>query len=156
MHEYLICKYDPQYRVDGIYIRNEWSGETDIGKTFEDGILTREEYEATLDRYVQCAVDILKCDCIARMTISDIETYDENFTWKEGEMVEQDQLPVIISDCLHEKYWCRLSGEESFIHFGYELYMYIGCNIALDKIKAICAQYNMFAIERESPYKQLP
>lgn len=156
MYEYLICKYDPQYRVNGIYTRNEWTGDGDIGKTFVDGILTREEYEDTLNRYVQCAMDILKRDRIVRMTVSDIETYFVNVVWKEGEVVEQDQLPVIISDCLHDKYWCRLSGEESFVHFGYDLYMYIGCNIALDKIKAICAQYNMFAIERESPHKQLP
>lgn len=154
MYEYQISKYDPKYRVNGIYIRNEWSGETDIGKFFEDGKLTRQEYDAVLDSYVECAMEILSCDHIEQMTISDIEIYADDVVWQEKEVVKKDRIASVIYDCMHEKCWCRLSYGETFIHFGYELYMYIGCGMEYDKLASICTQHNLFAIKKESPYKE--
>lgn len=155
MHEYQISKYNPQYRVDGVYVQNEWTSESDIGKVFTDGILTRQKYDAALDRYVACAMDILRNARSDQMIISDIEIYKDDVLWNENEIVKEYRLALVIYDCMHEKCWCRLSNGEIFLHFGYELYMYIGCDIEYDKLSSICAQYNLFAIERQSPYKEL-
>ena len=37
MKEYRISKYDPQFRVNGAYQKNEWTSISDIGKVFDDG-----------------------------------------------------------------------------------------------------------------------
>lgn len=41
MHKYRITKYDPQYRDEqGIYIREDWTSYSDIGKTYNGKLLT--------------------------------------------------------------------------------------------------------------------
>jgi hypothetical protein len=45
MNEYRICKYNPRFRVNGVYIKDEWTSVSDIGKTFEDGVLTEKNVE---------------------------------------------------------------------------------------------------------------
>ena len=154
MKEYLISKYDPQYRVDGIYVRYDWDGETDIGKVFADGLLTRQKYNAVLDSYVECAMEILDSAHIEWMTVSGLEDYADEAPWKENEAVSGRQLALVISDCMHEKYWCRLVAERAFVHFGYELYMYIGCDLEYDEAAKICARHGLYAVERASPYKE--
>ncbi len=45
MNQYRITKYDPQYRIDGVYERYEWSNLSDVGTVFEDGLLTQAEWK---------------------------------------------------------------------------------------------------------------
>ena len=153
MKEYLISKYNLQFRINGKYNRNEWSGESDIGKEFLDGILTQADYDSTLDSYVACTMDVLNRCNIEYMTISDLEIYADHAPWKDQQTVKGDILSLLIRECLREKCWCRLSQEKAFVHFGYELYLYIGCDLAYDKIVEVCDRYNLYVIERISPYK---
>lgn len=155
MKEYLISKYNPQFRINGKYIRNEWSGESDIGKKFLDGILTQVEYDCTLDRYISCTMDILNSADIEYMTISDLEINVDQVPWKDHQTVKGDVLSLLIRDCLREKCWCRLLHGKAFVHFGYELYLYLGCDLSYEKIVEICTQYNLYVIERKSPYKSI-
>jgi len=150
MKEYCITKYDPQYRINGIYTRNEWCGK-DIGKEFVDGVLTLEEYESTLMRYAMCATEILKHLGIDHTKLVRVEKHGKIRPPKENTIVPTDKVGAIIYDCLDEKYWCSIEAENAYIRTDYNLYMYIGCNLEIDEISAICERQKMFAVEVE-PY----
>ena len=157
MNEYLVTKYDPKYRVNGIgiYTRDEWSDICDIGREFEDGVLTREEYEDMVKRYSACAVDILKRANAERMIVSSCEDINNKACRKENDIVSLFEVGRIVRDCLNGDYWCILTDRRSFVHIGDCLYMYIGCDLAPDEVSEICRRYGMFVIERESPYKHI-
>ncbi len=157
MNEYLVTKYDPKYRVNGIgiYTRDEWSDICDIGREFEDGVLTREEYEDMVKRYSACAVDILKRANAERMIVSSCEDINNKACRKENDIVSLCEVGRIVRDCLNGDYWCILTDRRSFVHIGDCLYMYIGCDLAPDEVSEICRRYGMFVIERESPYKHI-
>ena len=42
--DYSISKYRPELYTKGDYIKNEWTSVLDIGKSFDDGVLTSSEY----------------------------------------------------------------------------------------------------------------
>lgn len=152
LNEYRISKYDPRYRVDGKYIRNEWSSVADIGRTFCDGVLSEQECRLTINRYCQCAKDILQTAGVDYLTISDLEEYDSHLLWQNGQVLDLDDIVAVIKDCLWERCWCRLSVHNAFIHFGYELYMYVGCTLQADDLDQICDKHHLFSENRNSPY----
>ena len=69
--ELRITKYDPQYRNEiGIYLRDEWIGISDIGKTFEGKVLTASDYFGTEDRYIEALKTLLGACGISEMRMS--------------------------------------------------------------------------------------
>ena len=38
MNHYRISKYSPEYRQNGVYLKDEWTSIADVGKTF-DGVM---------------------------------------------------------------------------------------------------------------------
>lgn len=44
MNYYRISKYDPQYRIDGIYQKDEWTSMSDIGNIYGGKVFTEDEY----------------------------------------------------------------------------------------------------------------
>ena len=154
MNEFRISKYNPVYRINGIYTQNEWSSCADVGRRFEDGVLTEQECRETIDRYVQCALGMLKTAGVRTLTVSGLEADEEKIRWQNGQMLALNESADAIGDCLCEACWCRLSAENAFVHFGYELYMYIGCNLEADEADEITSAYSLFLEKRESPYKE--
>lgn len=57
---YEIVKYNPKHYVNRIYTKNEWTCIEDIGHSFEDGILSKDEYLRMETNYCKTAVQILK------------------------------------------------------------------------------------------------
>lgn len=153
MFEYRISKYNPKYRINGKYTRNEWSSVADIGKEFCDGILSEQECCDTIDRYCECVKDVLQSIGVKHLSISDLEKYEKHIKWKNGQIISLDEVASVVRECLWENCWCRLSGEAAFIHFGYELYMYLGCTLQTDQFSLICDRHQMFYEIRNSPYK---
>lgn len=153
MFEYRISKYNPKYRINGKYTRNEWSSVADIGKKFSDGILSEQECCDTIDRYCECVKDVLQSIGVNHLIISDLEKYEQYIKWKNGQIISLDEVSSVVRECLWENCWCRLSGEAAFIHFGYELYMYLGCALQTDQLSLICDRHRMFYEIRNSPYK---
>ena len=52
MVEYRITKYNPANRIDGIYITEEWTSFSDIGKIFDGTKLTQTEYHIRTKRHI--------------------------------------------------------------------------------------------------------
>lgn len=52
MTEYRITKYNPANRIDGIYMADEWTGFSDIGKVFGGTKLSQDIYLKTERAYI--------------------------------------------------------------------------------------------------------
>lgn len=153
MIEYRISKYNPLFRVNGKYTLEDWTGTGDVGRVFNGCELTQAEYMATIYRYIDCVMEIVAAAQVSEFIASDIEIYSADVRWRNGEVLMQQKLRDILADCLQENIWCRLSGRESFIHFGYDLYVYVGCELDYSSMERICSRYGLFVEECISPYK---
>lgn len=152
MNMYRIAKYDLNGYVDGIFTLDEWTDYSDIGNIFSGKKLTQEMYEEIETKYIQSAQDIFMADHQKELSITNLQKYQSNLTWKNHQIIDKLHLGGIIRDCLRNKCWCRLSTENFYIHFGYDFYMYIGCSLSCDIVTKICAGNQLYVIECESPY----
>ena len=151
MREYRISKYDPAYRIDGVYQRDEWTSIADVGLQFGGQLLSMEDYlavEQTYIRFLSMLADKLHA---FPLRVSNLES-NTKYLWKEGQKIGRDAFPLIVADCLRENCWCQLLAKEFFIHFGYEYYAYVGCDLSLDEIKNTASEFGLFVEERTSPY----
>lgn len=149
MFEYRISKYDPRFRVNGIYTRGDWSALCDVGKIYNGRRLTMGEYTAVISNYANCVMAIADAAQAHEFTVSDVEVYDKKykkiFRLRNGEVVSRQRLRFIIMGCIEERVWCRLSAENAYIHFRYDLYVSIGCELDCATVRRICAEYGLFA-----------
>lgn len=151
MQRYRITKYNPKYRVDGKYLRNEWTDFSDIGKEFEGKILTKEEYLTVEQNYISCAIDLLKMASIKGLNIVWIENL-KGKKWTPKLYVKLKLIPILIRLTLRNKIWCKLEAQNSYLHFGYDYYMYIGVDLPFEAVNNICAKHDLFCEEFDSPH----
>jgi hypothetical protein len=163
-----VTKYSPQYRNElGHYLRNEWTSIYDIGKAFDDGVLTVEEYLAVEKAYVDTVKLITQQLGVTVLKVNELEIHHECLSPQlrnviatkvdaiyEGMSVSGRELEDIVRLCLRETIWCKLEGEKDlYIHFGYDYYMYVGYtgDIDLDEVSV----EGIHIEEYESPYLDL-
>ena len=77
MKEYRISKYDPQFRVNGAYQKNEWTSISEIGKVFDDGVLTLAEYLRVENEYIQFCLNAMKAAGVTGLSVCAPEIYCE-------------------------------------------------------------------------------
>lgn len=153
MHQYRVTKYDPQYRVNGAYTRNEWTSISDIGKTFAGQVFTMADYERAEQNHIDFLCSLAVRDNAFPLTVEGLECPSSSeVPWHNGECITPDKLPRLLRDVLREECWCRLTGKDFFIHFGYDYYMYVGCSFTQEGISALASEYALFAEPMESPY----
>ncbi|MBQ4521452.1 MAG: hypothetical protein IJA10_00660 [Lachnospiraceae bacterium] len=153
MYKYRITKYNPQYRDDkDIFMKNEWTSYTDIGKIYNEHIFLKEEYLSIEEKYCAVYLDILKSNGVSEVAIKDLECYfsiseiNQLFKQRGLELSMEDEkimcslandkkikvndLQEYIKLILRECFWCRFEDEVSSIQieFGYDYYSYIFCN----------------------------
>lgn len=153
VNKFRISKYDPAYRVDGIYTRDEWTDYSDIGQSFEGKICTKRRYLQVEKNYVSCAMEVLQKSSIDKMKISSLESHwaKRECLWHEGEIIDSSRMPQLIRDILRNKCWCFISSDDAYLHFAFDFYMYIGCNISVEDVGQICRNNNLFYELRSSP-----
>ena len=152
MNEYRVTKYNPAKRVNGLYLENEWSSYYDIGNSFNNKLLTSECYYKVEQNYISFLMHIIRIERIEGVCIKQLEKY-QKVRWKQGQHIKNQEITYLVRDCLREKCWCKLKNDNFYIHFGYDYYMYIGCELNFGVVKSIAEKYNLFAEEMESPYK---
>ena len=141
-----ITKYDPAFRDQNHhYTKNEWIGFFQIGKTFEDGVLTFETYLQTEKKYIQAALlffEFHDCKNITVRTVEKNEFSDYKYEDREqlflfyNKITEGCSLPVeeagsLIKLILRELLWAELFCSDSndiAIRFGYDFYMTFNSN----------------------------
>jgi hypothetical protein len=154
--EYQITKYDPAFRdPSGAYTRDDWTSVTDIGRSFGSVVLTPEEYRRVEDAYVAVALSFLREAGQASLTVCGLEN-KRNYPieFGEGSALDLEQLGSVIRLVLREEFWCRLEGPASFLHFGYDYYMYAGVPRPCPASQEVAKELRLFVEESISPYKR--
>lgn len=172
MISYRITKYNPKLRIENdIYKENEWTSFCDIGKVFDGVEFTKEEYMLTEVKYINVVLSVIRTCNISTLKVKSLEKYSEETDFKnekitfskeiestfnnikEGDIINVDEIENLIKLILREKIWCKLVFKRNFfIHFGYDFYMYVGCELSLDSIKQAIGGIGLYVEEKESPY----
>lgn len=151
MKEYRITKYNPSNRVDGVYIADEWTSVSDIGKVFGGIQLSQDVYLKTEKAYIDCCIELIEKAQISKLSIAQAEYYSENVHFPTNIFSTQDICQVITA-CLREQCWLKLVAKDFFIHFGYDYYMYIGSVLPSERVVEIAERHGLFCEEHPSPY----
>lgn len=148
MNYYRISKYDPQYRVNGIYQKDEWMSISDIGNIYGGKVFTEDEYYKAEQSYVDFVLGVCKLQGIERLAITGLENY-KKLHWINGQQLKAHQSGEFIKLCLREEIWGRLVSKGFVFETGYEYYIHIGCELGFDEIKQLARQSNLFVEEWE-------
>lgn len=153
MNEYRISKYNDEFRINGIYTKDEWTSIGDIGKKYGDSVFTYEEYLRVEAAYLNVIRAVCKAVSIKYLTVQGIEDYKNICQFSVKQKVELNDIIQISQDCLREKYWCRLQSKELFVHFGYDYYIYIGTALPFDIMFKIVKEQGLYIEKCNSPYQ---
>ena len=88
MIHYCISKYKDLFNLTSF--NNKWTAMSDIGKTFENGVLTLEEYKRTEDLYIKSLFYIIEYMKINSVSLKGIE--DGRFEVSHGKGLEDGKL----------------------------------------------------------------
>jgi hypothetical protein len=147
MITYRITKYNPIYRdKDGVYLKDEWTAISDIGKSFGKKKLTYMKYLKVEGQYLKALERILSKIDLNTITINEIEKYfykvndntvkdlyDENMKILFNKLSDnycftsKDELMNAIKLILREHLWGKIVVKNSNfkVEFGNDLYVYI-------------------------------
>lgn len=148
---YKITKYNPQNRIEGKYTVHEWTSISDIGKLFDDGVLTYDQYIQVERRYIDCCIELLQKAGVSELYVGTPEYYNEGLCFP-SILSTESEIRRAIMCCIQEKCWAKLRNKDFFIHFGYDYNMYIGTNLPVTFVQEITQKYNLFCEQKDSPY----
>lgn len=152
MKQYRVTKYNPADRdVNRAYQKDEWTDFSDIGNSFGGHVLTADEYYEVESHYIQMCVDVWEKQGGHPISVNDVEKRDF-VLFVPKTLKDKEQLSKMIKKILECKLWARLAGDDFFIHFGYDYYMYIGTLLEMDAMSELASKYNLYCEEMNSPY----
>ena len=70
-----------------------------------------------------------------------------------GEIVPISELREVVRRILREEFWCRLEGSGSYMHFGWDYYMFIGAKQDCPGAKSLAESLGLFVEDSESPIR---
>ena len=96
------------FRVNGIYIKEEWTSIGDVGKCFDGKCFTLDEYIATENNYVIFVDRIIQMTKTDLFKITGLEDDSHNCQYENGHILRKEEVSSVVRGCLREEYWCRL------------------------------------------------
>ncbi len=151
MKSYRISKYNPAFRVNGIYIKDEWTDYSDIGISFDNVILTIEQYEIVETNYLLVASELMGILQIEKMKLMRLESRSPQMQWHNNQWCTRDDSVMFLRDCFRNRYWGILKESSLCICLGWDFYMHICCPLTYKQICEIANRHGLFA-EEVSPY----
>ncbi len=157
MYQYRVTKYDPQFRdSSGAYKRDDWISVSDIGRTYHGIELTAERYVTVENSYIEAALAFLTeagLTCLAIKSLENTRRYNNSaISLTEGHACSLLEIADIARLNLREVIWCKLEGDDCFLHFGYDYYMYIGVPIVCQSSIDFASRRGLFIEPFESPH----
>jgi len=154
MYQYRVTKYNPKFRsATGSYMVDDWTSRSDIGKTFGGTLLTEERYLSIEQAYLQAASALLAEANIVQLKVVGLENRGGmSNVPPEGSLIPSSRVPQVLRSLLREEYWCKLEGSKSFIHVGYDYYMYVGLPAKCLNAVAAAKNLDLFVEVFPSPY----
>lgn len=152
MKYFRVTKYNPDYRdSQGRYTEDDWTSYSDIGMK-----VTQKEYEQVESAYIDTALKFLEEQNITELKLSYLENRLNNqepgVSLKNGTVLNFNALKQVMKSILREKYWAKLEAENSFVHFGYDYYMYIGVPNEPRLVWELAKLNGLYVEECLSPY----
>ena len=149
--QYRITKYNPVYRVNGVYTKDEWISMYDVGESFDGKTFTFEEYLAVEKSYLNVIEMVLQKLNIRKVRIKQGENMYSRLN--NSTLRSHEEVISVARGCLREEFWCKLVSKDFFVHFGYDYYMYIGANIEEEHMSEIARENGLFSeLIQQSPY----
>ena len=168
MNHWRITKYNPQYRNrKGIYTKHDWTDISDVGNTFSGQVLTLDTYLKTENAYIATMNHFWQAANFPALKISSLETYssedlvDPTLAPTYEKYAHSSKTQVISSEdmegigrlMLRGLLWGKLEAPNVFhIHFGYDLYLYIGSVCDCPQAIAKATQLGLYVETLLSPY----
>lgn len=153
MTGFRVSKYDEKHRCDGVYLKNEWTSIGDVGKVFNGKEFGIDEYKKTEGQYLLLIRKLCLKLNVCEMQITDLEDYFSACAHHNGSVLcGMQEILDVIRDCLREKYWCKLSADRLFVHFGYDYYLYIHCPLDSKCMSVLVKDVGLFLEIMDSPY----
>ena len=150
---YRISKYDSEYRINGVYLRDEWTSISDIGKVYDGKVFTYNEYKDVENSYLSLIKQVCSRLKVVEMRISSLEDYSNNCLYREGYILKGlDSIIDVARDCLREKYWCKLCAPALEFHFGYDYYIYVCSSLDFKQLHHLVNDLGLFIEVKVSPY----
>lgn len=165
-------RYDPAARNEqGHYQKIDWTSASDIGAVFEDGLLTWDEYMRIERAYADAAEAFMLASAVSTLTVLDLELnpgrhcilnlqyfrdpfQEKAFQLVNGMKISVEQVKQLARLCLREIVWCRLEHPgKFFLHFGYDLYMYVGSHLPCRDMTEQLHKSSLFLEQLPSPYQ---
>lgn len=148
MYTWRISKYNSKFRDEnGNYTKDEWTSFSDIDKTFQNKKLSLVEYLHIEKLYIDAILLFIQKMQIPYTVVTDLEKplnliildkykneYSDEminiyYNVKNKDKCTIENTKFLVSLILREHLWLKLKYKRNFfIHFGYDLYMYIGSN----------------------------
>jgi len=153
MYCYRVTKYNPALRnINGYYELDDWTSISDIGSIFNNQVLTEADYLKIENSYIETAVSMLEEAQISFLEVTDIEQRGYEIALKNGQKIYRDQWHDVIRSMLREELWCRLWNKDSYVHIGYDYYMYVGVPIEPTASLKKALEISIYIEDFVSPY----
>ena len=161
MREYRLTKYNPLFRNEkGFYEPEEWTFFAQVGTEVAGNELTLAEYEATEAAYIQVMISLFERAKAGPFRVS---AKVVPFRVSEGQLppaalpdgseVPLSSLPAVLRSLLREEFWCRLTDRKgSFVHVGWDFYVYLGLPSQLESPEAVAQEHHLFLERCVSPH----
>lgn len=152
---FVIVKYNPRYYDEEKYLRNEWTSIADVGLTFDDGILTMEDYIRVENNYISCIKEIVEATGCKKLMVGFIEGHyrlkikkannEIRYVYPRS-LLNLKDIDDVLKKVIREEEWVVLINKSKgvMIDFGYDLYLHIRCNLEIDKVRKIVKKNNLF------------
>ncbi|MGL5875913.1 MAG: hypothetical protein ACRC2R_26735 [Xenococcaceae cyanobacterium] len=149
MYQYRVTKYNPVFRDEkGRYTHQEWTSFGEVGE-----IVPVKEYIRVEAAYIEAALDFLREAAVVELQIRGLENSKKLPTLLvEGKQLSLKELASTFRKVLRNEIWCRFEGESTFVHFGWDYYMYVGVSKDCPKARACAEKLGLFVEEFQSPY----
>ncbi len=162
--DYSISKYCPELYTKGDYIKNEWTSVSDIGKSFDDGVLTSAEYLRIEQCYIDTAIELARKSGCSYLIIDYLEgeshdiileskknpinrnLIDAAKNIRQGLRVRISQCANYLRLCLRECCYATFSNHAHnfYVDFGYDFYMHVHTELLKLQVENIVKTNNLF------------
>lgn len=175
---YEIVKYLPEYyNENGCYQKEEWTSMWDIGRYIGGELVTKEDYLAIENQYVNTALDIMEKGGCKLMTVvfwggrikpvipslikesplgdADVSLYRSSFGLRSGCRVSLDKAALLLRLSLREWNCFYLVNllHDTQIDVGYDYYMHVHSGLPIQRITEIVESHRLYLNPRQRAHK---
>jgi len=138
-----------------VYLRQEWTSSAHVGRSFGGVLLTEAEYLRVEEAYASCAVAFLREAGVASLAVEGLENpRGLTLPFSEGTSLSLEEITGVLRRVLREEFWCRLEGEQAFVHIDWDYYLFFGVPIPCPEAEAAARERGLFVEPCPTPFQE--